>query len=57
MRITVPIDPETFDRLVNLAESERRRPQDQAAVLLADALTGPRPATPGREPAPAERAR
>lgn len=35
----VPIDPEFRDRLAELAKRERRRPQDQAAWLLQQALS------------------
>jgi hypothetical protein len=38
MRLYVPLTRTEFDRLRDLALSERRRPQDQAAVLLARAL-------------------
>ena len=34
MRLFVPLTRAEFDRLSALAQAERRRPQDQAAVLL-----------------------
>ncbi len=36
--IFVGFKPETFERLRRLAAEERRRPQDQAAVLVERAL-------------------
>ena len=39
MRLFVPLTRDEFDRLSALAQAERRRPQDQAAVLLAQSLT------------------
>ncbi len=43
----VPLTKTEFDALRELARIERRRPQDQAATLLAEALVGavstPRP--------------
>jgi hypothetical protein len=38
MRLYVPLTRIEFDQLRDLALIERRRPQDQAAVLLAQAL-------------------
>ena len=38
MRLFVPLTREEFDRLRELAREQRRRPQDQAAVLLAQSL-------------------
>lgn len=34
MRLFVPLTRDEFDRLQALAQRERRRPQEQAAVLL-----------------------
>jgi hypothetical protein len=34
----VPTEPETLERLRQLAARERRRPQDQAALILERAL-------------------
>ena len=38
MRLFVPLTRDEFDRLRALAISERRRPQEQAAILLAGLL-------------------
>jgi hypothetical protein len=38
MRLYVPLTRTEFDRLREVAQAERRRPQDQAAVILAQAL-------------------
>lgn len=38
MRLFVSLDPKEFQRLLTVAHAERRRPQDQAAVLLSKAL-------------------
>jgi hypothetical protein len=38
MRLFVPLTKTEFDALRDLARAERRRPQDQAAVLLAQTL-------------------
>ena len=38
MRLFVSLNPDKLDRLTALARTERRRPQDQAAVLLERAL-------------------
>lgn len=46
MRLFVPLDPDEFDRLRALARAERRRPQEQAAVLLTRALGTPDIALP-----------
>ena len=53
MRLYVPLTRTEFDRLRDLALIERRRPQDQAAMLLAQALADEpvRPET-DRSPAP-----
>ena len=40
MRLFVSLTREEFDALAELARAERRRPQDQAAALLARALGG-----------------
>jgi hypothetical protein len=37
-RLYVPIDRETADRLRNVANKNRRRPQDEAAVILETVL-------------------
>ena len=34
----VKLDPESFERLRQLSQAERRQPGDQAAILLRDAL-------------------
>jgi hypothetical protein len=38
MRLFVPLTRTEFDTLKDLARTERRRPQDQAAVMLAQVL-------------------
>ena len=38
MRLFVSLTRDEFDRLREVARSERRRPQDQAAVLLVQSL-------------------
>ncbi len=38
MPLYVPLDQATFTRLRRLAQQERRRPQDQAAILIERAL-------------------
>lgn len=38
MRLFVPLTREEFERLSTLAQVERRRPQDQAAILLSRSL-------------------
>lgn len=38
MRLFVPLTRDELDRLSDLARQERRRPQEQAAVLLSRAL-------------------
>lgn len=38
MRLFVPLRKSEFDALRELAQAERRRPQDQAAVIIAYAL-------------------
>lgn len=45
MRLFVPLTRDEFDRLRHLARTERRRPQEQAAVLLTRALDAPTPAS------------
>jgi hypothetical protein len=39
----VALDHETLVKLRRLAQRERRRPQDQAALILEQALTQPEP--------------
>ena len=39
MRLYVPLNWREFEALQQLANAERRRPRDQAAVILAQALT------------------
>ena len=46
MRLFVPLTKTEFDALRELARVERRRPQDQAAAMLAKVLAGD-PPTPG----------
>ncbi len=48
----VPLQSDVLDKLTQLAQQERRRPQDQAAVLLERALV----ARPPQEPRASERA-
>ena len=48
----VHLEQNVFDELVELALRERRRPQDQAAVLLTQALTALVQDGPHRETAP-----
>ncbi len=50
MRLYVPLTADEFDRLLAFAHAERRRPQDEAAVLLAHALRGDAPAYTGLAP-------
>ncbi len=65
-RLYIPLTRDEADRLSKLAQAERRRPQDQAALLLAQALATLPPAyaipttihaevvpTDDREPVPA----
>ena len=53
MRLFVPLRKDELEKLAALARAERRRPQDQAAVLIAQALRGtPQPAAPGTHPSP-----
>jgi hypothetical protein len=40
MRMSIQLSREELERLVEIARSERRRPQEQAAVLLVQALNG-----------------
>jgi hypothetical protein len=40
-RISLLLRGDEFDRLLDLAALERRRPQDQAAILLTQALRSP----------------
>jgi hypothetical protein len=47
MRLYVPLNRQEYEVLERLAFAERRRPQDQAAVILAQALAD----EPGRPPA------
>lgn len=44
MRLYVPLRKSEFEQLVALARLERRRPQDQAALLIARALPSDDPA-------------
>ena len=37
-RVYVPLGQQSLERLIALAKAERRRPQDQAACLLEQAL-------------------
>ena len=53
MRLYVPLSRAEFDQLLERARAERRRPQDQAAVLLAAALGVAPSTTPAAEQAPA----
>lgn len=59
MRIYVPLTREEFDHLDRLATAQRRRPQDQAAVLLARALAEETssPLSAGATDRPADQAR
>ena len=43
MRLFVSLTSDEFECLKALAQTERRRPQDQAAVLLSRAISTPRP--------------
>lgn len=36
--LLVPLDPDTADRLRELAQADRRHPRDEAALLLAEAV-------------------
>jgi hypothetical protein len=38
MKIYVPLEPHEVDRLCDIAETERRRPQDLAALYVARGL-------------------
>ena len=44
MKLYVPLDREAVDKLRRVALLERRRPQDQAAVIIERALEGCQPA-------------
>ena len=57
MRLYVPLNRQEYEALERLAYAERRRPQDQAAVLLARTLAVD-PARPRaeRHPAPVSEA-
>ena len=46
----VPLRPDELARLKEIALEQRRRPQDQAAVLLAEALGLNRPTSPVAAP-------
>jgi hypothetical protein len=48
-KLFVPLARDQFDRLRKLARAERRRPQEQAAYMLEQALdqrAGPQPPAP-----------
>ena len=47
MRLFVPMTLDEFERLSALAQAERRRPQDQAAVILARAIAPEHPQVDG----------
>ena len=36
--LQIPLDPETAERLQELARAERRHPRDEAAIILAEAI-------------------
>ncbi len=60
MRLFVPMTRSEFEALAALARADRRRPQDQAAALIATALfergtPPPLPAEAARCPAPGAR--
>ena len=48
MRLFVPLTRDEFDRLHEMARVERRRPQEQAAILIARALDTPSTVPPER---------
>lgn len=54
MRLFVPLTRQEFDALREMARVERRRPQDQAAVLLVACLRGVLPTCSRPEPPPGE---
>ena len=54
MRLFVPLTARDLDTLLALARAERRRPQDQAAVLLSRVLAA-RLSTADRPPVAADR--
>jgi hypothetical protein len=56
MRLFVPLTWQEFEVLERLAFAERRRPRDQAAVILARALTSAPPADRGGNTTPTEAA-
>jgi hypothetical protein len=52
MRLYVPLSRQEYEALERLAYAERRRPQDQAAAMLAHALAASLPAPrDSRDPA------
>jgi hypothetical protein len=51
MRLFVPLTRDEFDRLLARARAERRRPQDEAALLIVRSLD---PAAPQRDAMPAD---
>ena len=52
MRLFVPLTKTEFDALRDLAHSERRRPQEQAAALIATALAIDPPTPRSHQDAP-----
>ena len=54
MRLFVPLTKTEFDALRDLARIERRRPQDQAAAMLAKVLADELPAPRSNQDAPTQ---
>ena len=52
MRLYIPLRREEYEALERVAYAQRRRPRDQAAVILAQVLAD-EPAQPATDPAPA----
>ena len=50
MWLYVPLRKSEYERLLELARSERRRPQDQAALLIEQALGQPAESEQGARP-------
>ena len=56
MRLYIPLRREEYEVLERVAHAERRRPQDQAAVILAQALANQPRSADAPAPAPATEA-
>ena len=56
MRVTIFLDPPKDEALLRLARQERRRPADQAALLIERALDGAPPAVSAEREVPDDHA-